>query len=127
MTENEIKLIAVKMGVEVRVTQFLNSSGEVIKFEITSTCGYRAILPACTCDREPCLKRTCRTHTHCHYGTHRIHVEAMAEAVAKTYGSFKGKAAPASGFAGTKRGSGPKMSESEWRAARGEIEWSEVD
>jgi hypothetical protein len=74
------------------VTVGLNVA-DVLRFEITSSTGYRAVLPACICERTPCLKRRgCDTSTHCHYNFHLLHAEALAGEVAKTYGSaLKGR------------------------------------
>ncbi len=60
----------------------------VTRFEITTHSGYRAIVPACICDRTPCLK-DCGAHGHCHWGKHIEHARKIAADVAKTYGSAK--------------------------------------
>lgn len=72
----------------VRVTEARSDvPDETIQFEITSSTSYRAILPACICDRTPCLKTACSAHGHCHYGWHREHAEAKARKVLATYGT----------------------------------------
>lgn len=81
-------------GATVRIWEHaagLNIADVITAYEITSTTGYVAIIPACTCDREPCTKLRCGEHfDHCHgagYGKHEVHVRQLAAAVAKTYGS----------------------------------------
>jgi hypothetical protein len=61
------------------------------RFEITSTTGYRAELPACHCeDRTPCVKKACSQPHHCHgsFGRrHEEHALVLLDAVVKTYGN----------------------------------------
>ncbi len=95
-----------------------NSLGQVVAYVVTTDTGYRAILPACPCDRRPChlkmghpmklenadgdmtrwqrraaLDQARKEHerTHCHrlYGCHRPQAEAFAAAVEKTYPKTK--------------------------------------
>lgn len=65
-------------------------------YVVTTSSGYRATLPACDCERTPCLMAH-DVHGHCHgngYGRHLLHAQAFAEQVAKSYGSAKRKDAP---------------------------------
>jgi len=123
----EVKTIEVRGATValVEVTVGLNVA-DVLRYEVTTTTGYRATLPACICERTPCLKRRgCSTSTHCHYGTHQLHAEALAVEVSKTYGgALKGRT-PIGKPAG--RGTHRKMTDDEWRAARGELAWSAVE
>lgn len=96
----------------------------ILRYEIHTTTGYRAVLPACVCDRVPCVKGTCRTHLHCHYGMHEVHAVRLVAEVVWSYGSARtgrtriGTRVPVTRAA---------MTEQEWRAARGEIGWGEID
>lgn len=114
-------------GSTVTLSVILAANGAPNHFLVTSTTGYRATLAACTCDRKPCLKtgQGCSRRDHCHGGfglRHLEHARNFASQVAKTYGS-----------ADTGRNRGPlsvrrqsKMTEQEWSAARGEIDWTDV-
>jgi hypothetical protein len=120
-----------KPGVWVMLTTFSFAADfgtYVHHFEIATSAGYRATLPACLCDRTPCDKASCgaSTRNHCHYGHHLLNAQSFATRVAKTYGSGTRTPPPVTGLVGTARGRAPKMSEREWMAARGEIPWSEV-
>jgi hypothetical protein len=106
--------------VELFVTR--NADGVPLEFLIVTSSAYRATLPACPCDREDCMLKSCRNRAHCHPGTHELTARARAAAVAKTYGSAKRpetKILP-------RRGPSSKMSDREWAAARGEISWDEA-
>lgn len=101
------------------------AAGIPIEYLITSNTGYRAVLPACVCERTACLGCRASGISHCHGGFghgHELHARALLAKVAKTYGSAKRReTAPP-----TDRRPRPKMSEAEWRAARGEITWDEA-
>jgi hypothetical protein len=81
--------IKLKGGKTLHVTE------ESTRFVVETTSGYRATLPACICDREPCPRVTIgiagrRRHpeTKCRrmcHGWHAPVVRKFAEAVAKTY------------------------------------------
>lgn len=95
------------------------------RFEITSSTGYRAELPQCTCeDRTPCVKKTCSQRGHCHGlfgGYHEEHALVLLDAVVKTYGSgLRGKTDPSQGRAHLHRsfsynGRVREVSVSEWQ------------
>jgi hypothetical protein len=84
----------------------LNVADVITAFEIRTSTGYLATIPACPCERMPCLRtarrRKCDERLHCHggYGKHVEHVRAMAGEVLKTYGSAKkGNSDPSQGRA----------------------------
>lgn len=91
MTEQSlVEAINVHGGVQVRLLE--NSvDGIAQSFHITTTTGYFATIPACWCNRVPCLKRGCWDKCKgCHGfagSRHVEHTRALAAAVAKTYGS----------------------------------------
>jgi hypothetical protein len=67
-----------------------------MSFEVEASSGYRATLPTCVCEREPCLKKTCsaRQHCHGHSGHHELHARDFLATIAKTYGATVAKRQP---------------------------------
>jgi hypothetical protein len=73
-------------------------TGETVpaRFIVVGSSGYRAILPACGCERKPCANRSeshlrgytdhHRTHCHATFGQfHEVQAERLAANVLKTY------------------------------------------
>jgi hypothetical protein len=61
----------------------------VTAYEVTTTTGYRATLPACWCEREACICKAERCGK-CHSwggNRHEIHAREFAKLVGKTYGN----------------------------------------
>lgn len=96
----EIDTLTTRTGAVVRITEVY--AGEILTgFEITTSTGYRAYLPACPCDRVPCLKPSDHPgwgtnghhNRHCHatHAFHAEHVQGFARDVAATCGSAKRK------------------------------------
>ena len=69
-----------KRGVWVKLETHSFAGGDLSHFEITTSTGYKATLPACNCDEPE------RVH---YYGLHLPRAEAFASEVGKTYGSAK--------------------------------------
>jgi hypothetical protein len=84
----------------------LNIADVVTAYEVETSTGYLATIPACFCERQPCVVKNCRErHKHCHTNSfgnrHEAHVRAFAAEVAATYGSAtRGKTDPSVGRAG---------------------------
>lgn len=90
VTAEETTLLRPRGWVMLETYSFAADFGTYVHhFEITTHSGYRATLPACSpdCDRTPCLKTSCSTRRHCHYGMHIERARALAADVAKSYGS----------------------------------------
>lgn len=116
-------------GATVTVEQEATASGDPLRFLITTTTGYRAVLPACSCDRTPHLGRSYpkggSSRTLClgsSSGRHAEHALALAADIAKTYGGAA---------RGVSRGPltvarRPSMTPDEWAAARGERDWHDL-